>query len=545
MALTAQQQTDLAKVLAELQARQKAGTADNQSRAAQASSGAISTQPVTTSPVISAPVTATKVQPSGSLAPTTGVVNKAPTNGSIGLLSTSSSYAGVSVVDYLKSAGQASDYNSRATLAAKYGITGYSGTAAQNTQLLNLLRGGQSSGSSSTIIPSGSQIAPKSETPQNASEVSDSNTAKSFINSEQDAAASLLSSSDDVPIRSSVQNFAEMMAEAKKAMGIGSTTATAQPAVPNTEQAYKDSLANPMGSLGGKSINEVESSLSEINAQIDDINARYRVNATAEKGKPVAMNVIEGRMTEQQQNASDQLVALNAQKSTLTQQLSTAYSIVGTIMNAKQTDYQNATESYNTQLSQTLQLFNVVKGISDDQKSEEETANDNARANAQILYNAISSGATDIATWSDSEKLTMSRLEVQSGLPMGFYQTLQNKNPKSTILSTTTRQTADGSKYADVIIQGSDGQPTVQSVYLGQEKLPASDTKDTTEADTQKAKEEIMDYADKLVQAMRATDSKKINWASAWSKMHQRYPDLSTKAIDNLLGLDNRAKYDK
>lgn len=44
-----------------------------------------------------------------------------------------------SVVDNLKSHGYAADYNSRSQLAAAMGITGYHGTAAQNTQMLQLL----------------------------------------------------------------------------------------------------------------------------------------------------------------------------------------------------------------------------------------------------------------------------------------------------------------------------------------------------------------------------------------------------------------------
>ena len=51
-------------------------------------------------------------------------------------------YTGPSIVDYLKSVGQASDFGSRTKLATQYGITDYGGTGPQNTQLLNLLRGG-------------------------------------------------------------------------------------------------------------------------------------------------------------------------------------------------------------------------------------------------------------------------------------------------------------------------------------------------------------------------------------------------------------------
>ena len=53
-----------------------------------------------------------------------------------------STYTGPSIVDYLKSVGKPSSFSERAKLAKQYGITNYSGTAAQNTQLLNILRGG-------------------------------------------------------------------------------------------------------------------------------------------------------------------------------------------------------------------------------------------------------------------------------------------------------------------------------------------------------------------------------------------------------------------
>lgn len=49
-------------------------------------------------------------------------------------------YAGTSIVDYLRSTGEDSSYDARKKLAASKGISGYSGTAAQNTQLLNMLR---------------------------------------------------------------------------------------------------------------------------------------------------------------------------------------------------------------------------------------------------------------------------------------------------------------------------------------------------------------------------------------------------------------------
>ena len=52
-----------------------------------------------------------------------------------------SGYKGSSIVDYLGSIGQPSSYSARKQLAARYGITGYRGTADQNLRLLKMLRG--------------------------------------------------------------------------------------------------------------------------------------------------------------------------------------------------------------------------------------------------------------------------------------------------------------------------------------------------------------------------------------------------------------------
>lgn len=54
-----------------------------------------------------------------------------------------SGYKGNSIVDGLKSVGANSSFSYRAEIAAANGISGYRGTAAQNTKLLNLLRQGK------------------------------------------------------------------------------------------------------------------------------------------------------------------------------------------------------------------------------------------------------------------------------------------------------------------------------------------------------------------------------------------------------------------
>ncbi len=109
--------------------------------------------------------------PTASITPTSSVVNYSTPVTTQPTSSGNSSYTGVSVVDYLKSLGQPSDFNSRAQLAQQYGITNYSGTAEQNTQLLNLLRSGAKPASttastvtSTTTIPTTSTTTPTTTT---------------------------------------------------------------------------------------------------------------------------------------------------------------------------------------------------------------------------------------------------------------------------------------------------------------------------------------------------------------------------------------------
>lgn len=72
-----------------------------------------------------------------------------------------------SIVNYLSSAGQPSDYASRAKLAASKGIQGYVGSAQQNTQLLNMLRGSAPVPVSSPSSPTtASSVQPTQQTIQ-------------------------------------------------------------------------------------------------------------------------------------------------------------------------------------------------------------------------------------------------------------------------------------------------------------------------------------------------------------------------------------------
>lgn len=93
--------------------------------------------------------------PSGYASPTPATTTPAPTPAPTqqSLYSGGASYTGPSITSFLSAAGQPADFISRTKLATQYGIQNYTGTAAQNTQLLGILRSVGSGNTSQLGIP--------------------------------------------------------------------------------------------------------------------------------------------------------------------------------------------------------------------------------------------------------------------------------------------------------------------------------------------------------------------------------------------------------
>jgi hypothetical protein len=206
----------------------------------------------------------------------------------------------------------------------------------------------------------------------------------------------------------------------------------------------------------------LERNLNDLSAEEESIYAQLVERRNTERDKPVAMNVIEGRVGEAERQEMDRIDYIRRQKQTLVNQISTANANIEFMMNLTNMDYETARQVYSDQFSQQIQTFNTVKGIVDSEKADEERVADNARANLNIIYGTIKDGGVmtpQLAT-------TVTQLELQAGLPSGFYNQIQESNPGGDIISTTTR-TANGTKYADVLIKNKDGSITSKTITLG------------------------------------------------------------------------------
>lgn len=106
-------------------------------------------------------------------------------------------YSGPSIVDYLGSVGQANDFGSRSKLAAEKGIQGYTGSAAQNTQLLQMLRNVTGSPAAQVMVDDlNKSVSQGGMTPQEMSGLKSLTTTQDGLLSAAAAARAALDSKD-------------------------------------------------------------------------------------------------------------------------------------------------------------------------------------------------------------------------------------------------------------------------------------------------------------------------------------------------------------
>lgn len=397
-----------------------------------------------------------------------------------------------SLVDYLKSNNKDSSLTSRAQLAVDNGLVkntqeyismANAGTNGDiNTKLLAKLSGGGSP--SPTVTPPATVNG--GSTPTTPVNVNNLAQANAYINSGQSADQATAAKASDVPVRSSTQSYMDIFNNIQSAVN---KNLPAKPAATNFTSDYT-------GMLSSYGINDLETQLNTLKDEENQIRDTFTSQKNNEQGKPVAMNVIEGRVSEEEKAANERLATNLRLQTNITNQLKTKYDVVNNIMSLKKLDYQTASDDYNTAFTQNMQMYNLVKGISDDQKSDAEKATDTARANLQVMYNAIQNGGLSISNLSSDQKLQIQKLEMQSGLPVGFYESFQSKNPKADIVTSTTRET-NGAKYVDIITRdATTGALSTKSMYVG--KVDTSSSGGSKPTDAQVVKSDASKVASQL-----------------------------------------------
>lgn len=266
---------------------------------------------------------------------------------------------------------------------------------------------------------------------------------QNHLNGVQNGVYSSPSSGGDIP---GVQTADEIASDLKNGGLLPNTPA---PTAPNLADTYTS-----MTSAAG--VDKIQQSISDLTAQEDQITQQLNVNKQSENGKPVAQNVIAGRISEETQQAQDQLTYVSSQKARKVEELNSALTNIKTIMDFKQQDYSNAVQSYDTQFQQAISTINLIHGIQQDQKTDVQRAQDNARANAQIFINNIKDGSLDLHSLPADQQANLNKMEVQAGLPIGFFQSIK-KDPKADIVATN-----DVNGQIQVLMRNPDGSMSLQ-----------------------------------------------------------------------------------
>ena len=204
-------------------------------------------------------------------------------------------------------------------------------------------------------------------------------------------------------------------------------------------------------------VSELETQLNDLKAQQDELNAGFREQRFTERGKTVPLNVIEGRISEEERQYSERNDYLGRQVARITDELNTKYNVISTYMNFKNLDYQDAVSRYESEFNQNLQIYNVLAGERKEARSAYESDRAAASANLQMFYNMVTSGNVDYNSIGDDQKVMISKLEAQAGIPIGFMASVR-RDPGSDIVFTTSNE-----GITQVGIRNADGTISVDS----------------------------------------------------------------------------------
>lgn len=335
------------------------------------------------------------------------------------------------------------------SIAKQYGYSNYkaAGITSVPSGNFDLIRVGD-------VINIGAAASATPSAPSGgASQTSDPS---SLINADQDSDIEAARNADGPATRNSVKSVNDFYSSLTKTINEALGDA---PDTPSFTERFQELRAD-------YGVSDLESQMNSLKQEERDLQAVKRERTAATREQRVSEGVIAGRVSTIERQENERLDANLREQAYISDQLNTKYNVINTIMGLEQTDYTNAVNAYDRQYSQVVDTLNLARGLRSDELSEQERAETSARANLQIMYNALSSGAADFDTLDPSALATITKLEVQSGLPVGFYQALKARAGNAEIVSTSSRE-AGGQAYTDIIMRNPDGSMYIETLSRG------------------------------------------------------------------------------
>lgn len=241
---------------------------------------------------------------------------------------------------------------------------------------------------------------------------------------------------------------------------LGTSLATPPPSSPSLLQTYNNQRAQ----LG---VGPLEDSLASTDAAIAKLDADNKALQENNDNRVEGISQINRRKSADQINYEKSKNDLTLQRNNIANQLNQKYSVIDNIVKYTQADAQTATQDYTTKFNQAITLTNLIKGVQDDQKSTQEQASDNARANATLMINTLKGKNVDFSNLDASTSADLKNLEIQAGLPTGFIQFALSATDQP-VISIGTEFTSGDSRQVPIYTKNpSTGVVTTSVVILG------------------------------------------------------------------------------
>jgi len=284
--------------------------------------------------------------------------------------------------------------------------------------------------------------------------------------------------------------------------------------------------------------NEDAAALTEADKAIAQLDADFTSQLETEEGRQVSMTQVRRRQSAEETAYNRTRRDLVVERDFLANKVANKQAVVNTMVTLIGKDNDTAQAEYQSKITNALAITNLIRGIEQDELTAQEKAQDNARANVQVMANLLQSGNIKYSQLDSSTKSQLKSMELQAGLPAGFTQFVNEtiKDPEVQFLAAYTD--VSGMRIQPVVTTDPNtGAYTIKNINQGKVEQPSSSTTLTTD---QKEGQSFLEDVNKLQEKMIAND---YTWQQAWDVLHSRYPSASIETIDNSLGLSFRSKY--
>lgn len=221
-------------------------------------------------------------------------------------------------------------------------------------------------------------------------------------------------------------------------------------------------------------VGELETELSKADEDIAKLDADFASTLTEEDQRQVSKIQIGRRQSQVQTNYQRARRDLEVARQGVANRLNQKYAVLDSMVKFAGMDFDNAQQDYQFKFNAAISLTNLIKGIESTEKSEADKKIDDARANAQIMYNAVQAGNVKWDELDASTKMDVKNMELQAGLPSGFMQFL-SRTVKNVTTFLPAFTDANGNRIQPVGTTNADGSFTVKNVNIGTAKAEGAD----------------------------------------------------------------------